>query len=53
VRRDDFQSGANPRLDLALLEAIRSDVEAQWWGFKPGRYARIVAGGILSRSQES
>jgi hypothetical protein len=50
VRRDDSKVVRNLRLELALIEALRSDVEAHWWGIDPGRYARIVAGSILSSS---
>jgi hypothetical protein len=50
VRRDDSKVVRNARLDVALIEAIRSDGDAHWWGINPGRYARIVANSILSSS---
>jgi hypothetical protein len=49
VHCDDSKVVRHRLLDVALIEAIRSDVEAHWLGIDPGRYARIVANSILSR----
>jgi hypothetical protein len=51
VRCDDSKTVRDHLLDVALIEAIGSDVEAHWLDIDPARYARIVASSILSPSQ--
>ena len=51
VRRDDSMAVRDRLLDVALIEAIRSDARADWLGIDPSRYARIVASSILSFSK--
>jgi hypothetical protein len=38
----------NALLDVALVEALRSDVEAHWQGIDPAAWTRLIADGILS-----
>jgi hypothetical protein len=35
-------------LDVALIEAVRSDVEVHWFGINPARWARKIADDIAS-----
>jgi hypothetical protein len=57
VKRDDSAwvvicDGGEPvrhrLLDVALIEAVRSDVEVHWFGINPGRWASTTADDIAS-----
>ena len=50
VRCDDSEETRGNLLDVALIEAIRSDVQAHWFGIDPGMYASVVANSILRTS---
>jgi len=38
----------NALLDVALVEALRSDVEAPWRGINPAEWTRLIVDAILS-----
>jgi hypothetical protein len=49
----DSDEGVRHRLlDLALIEAVRSDVQAHWQGVEPGQWTRVIADMIISTWQE-
>jgi hypothetical protein len=52
VRCDDSEAVRDSLLDVALIEAIRGDVDAHWLGIDPSMYARVVANSILSSSSD-
>ena len=49
VRCDDSKLVRGHLLDVALIEAVRGNSRADWYGIDPSRYARAVADSILSR----
>lgn len=53
VTRDDCAPVRNVVLDVALVEALRSDVEAHWGGIEPATWMRLIAGSILSTRRET
>jgi hypothetical protein len=40
---DDHDRVRHPHLDVALTEAVGSDVHGHWDGIKPGRWVELVA----------
>jgi hypothetical protein len=53
VTRDDQAPVRNVLLDVALVEALRSDIEARWTGIDPGTWTRLIADSILSTWPQS
>lgn len=51
VTCDDGEPVGHRLLDLALIEAVRNDGQAHWYGIEPGRWAGVIADVILSRWQ--
>ena len=47
VACDDHVPIRHRSLDVALIVAIGSDVEAHWGGIKPGRWVRLIADVML------
>jgi hypothetical protein len=43
----------NVLLDVALVEALRNDVEAHWTGIDRATWTRLIADSILLRWPES
>jgi hypothetical protein len=52
VRCDDLEPVKHRHLDVALIEALRKDVNAQWGEFEPGRFTRLIADVISSDWEE-
>ena len=48
VTADDGESARHQLLDLALIEAIRTDVRAHSFGVDYGEWTRLIADNILS-----
>jgi hypothetical protein len=53
VTRDDQPPVRNVLLDVALVEALRNDVEAHWTGIDRATWTRLIADSILLRWPES
>jgi hypothetical protein len=49
VTCEDAEPTRHHLLDVALIEAVRSDVQAHWYGIEAGAWTRVVADVILSR----
>jgi hypothetical protein len=48
VTRDDHDPVRHHLLDVALISAVRGDVQAHWAGIEPARWMRLIADSIVS-----
>jgi hypothetical protein len=47
VTCDDHDPVRHRLLDVALINAVRADVEAHWSGIEPARWTRLIADSII------
>jgi hypothetical protein len=47
VTRDGDKPVGHHLLDVALISAVRGDVQAHWNGIEPARWTRLIADSIL------
>jgi hypothetical protein len=52
VTCDDYEPVRHRLLDVALVEALRSDVELHWHGVDQATWTRLIADSILSSWQK-
>jgi hypothetical protein len=48
VTCDDHDPVRHGLLDVALINAVRGDVQAHWSGIEPARWTRLMADSIIS-----